>query len=67
MSTPRLAINVGNKEVERPSGGGKGPDVPYHVTVLIDGEAALFLTTSSFKAPGQMEKLIEIIEGLARS
>lgn len=64
--TSRLAVSVGHKEVDRPSGGGKGPDALYHVTLLIDKRPALFLTTSDFKAPGQMEALVEIIEDLAK-
>lgn len=64
MNTPRLAINAGYIEVEKPSGGGKGRDALYHLTVVIDGKPALFLTSHEFKQPGQMEAFLEIIERL---
>lgn len=65
MSQHRLTINPGFREVDPPSGGGKGPDALYFLTVLIDDKPALFLTRESFKKPGQMHAFLETIERLA--
>lgn len=67
MSAHRLSINTGAKEVDKPSGGGKGPDALYTITVLIDDVPALFLTRADFKQPGQMHAFVEIIEHLTQN
>ena len=60
----KISVNVHLLEVEKPSGGGRGPRVPYSIDVVIDGEAALFLTSNNFKKPGQMQAFIDFIESL---
>ncbi len=60
----RLSVSNGNIEVDKPSGGGKGPDTLYHITLSIDGVPALFLTRPDFKQTGQMHAFLEIIEKL---
>jgi hypothetical protein len=60
----RLYISIKSIEVDKPSGGGKGPDAPYILFVSIDGHPALQLTTSSFKQAGQMVALAEILAPL---
>lgn len=62
----RLTIRVGDIEVEKPSGGGHGPTVPYYVELSLDGKAALHLTRFNFKAKGQMEDFIKLMEELLK-
>lgn len=65
MNTPRIAINPSFIEVDKPSGGGKGPDALYPRTVLIDDVPALFLTRENFKRPGQMQAFLDAVERLS--
>jgi hypothetical protein len=59
----RLSVNVTTIEIEKPSVGGRGQNVPYVVSVLIDGRLALQLTRANFKQTGQMDAFVAIIEG----
>lgn len=59
----RLEIGTSDLEVEKPSGGGRGPNALYSVEVVIDGRVALFLTRNSFKESGQMAAFVEILSG----
>ncbi len=58
---PVLTINTKDIEVEKPSGGGHGPDALYSIEVLIDGQVALHLTRFNFKQNGQMAKFAEAL------
>lgn len=62
----KLSIETSTLEVEKPSGGGHGPRVLYTISVLLDGEVALFLTRTNFKQTGQMEAFAEVMETLER-
>lgn len=56
---PHVHVNYSQIEIEKPSGGGRGPNVPYVLSLMINGELALQLTAHSFKKSGQMQQLID--------
>lgn len=66
MSAPAIAVATTHKEVEKPDGGGKGPEALYVVTVEIDGEAAFVLRRDHFKKAGQMARFVEIVQTFNR-
>jgi hypothetical protein len=57
----KLTVQTHDIEVEKPSGGGKGPKALYIVEVLIDGRLALTLHRHNFKETGQMADFVAII------
>lgn len=59
-----LTVAVSRKEVDIPDGGGKGVEVPYSLTVAIEGRPALQLLRHHFKEAGQMERFIELVQAL---
>lgn len=66
--TPRIYVSVLNKEVEKPQGGGgKGKELPYSITISVDGEKVLYLTRNNFpeKPPGLMEKFLEAMQEIS--
>ena len=54
---PKIELHTSDLEVEKPSGGGRGPNELYIVEVIVDGVKALHLQRFHFKQPGQMAAL----------
>lgn len=62
----RITIQTSDLEVEKPSGGGKGPMMLYIIELLLDREVCLHLTRANFKKTGQMEAFLEEIQALTK-
>lgn len=61
----RLYISTKGIEINKPSGGGRGEEVPYILFIAIDGVPALQLDRHHFQQPGQMAALTDILKEIS--